>query len=92
MKMNSCEMIMYDCSYRLRNYTGFLNSLLPILGKWMIFITVFPLLVGLYKSLMNRDYRLFGIHLVLLVMFGTLFIVMMMLGWEIIKFKLGVSA
>lgn len=85
-------MVMYDCLYKMNNYTWFLHGLLPILGKWMVFMMIIPLLAGLYGSLKNGDYGLSGIYLVFLVIFAVLFAIMLMLGWEIIKFKLGVSA
>jgi len=76
----------------MNNYAGFLHGLLPILGKWMLFMMVIPLLTGLYVSFRNGDYGLSAIYLIFLVIFGILFAIMVTLGIEIIKFKLGVSA
>jgi hypothetical protein len=82
--------IIWQATGQLTERSSLLQALMPVLGRWMVFLIVFPLLYGFWHSVRGGDWQHVVIYGVMLLVCAVCFMVMVRLCWSIICYKLGI--
>ena len=78
-----------EASATIGKYATFVQGLMPLLGRWLVFVICVPITVRAWQSLRRHDWHGVAVALLILLCFAMLFLFMVALFWEVIAYKWG---
>ena len=81
--------MLWQAGGQVGRYAVFLQGLMPLLGRWLVFAICLPITARGWQALRRRDWHNVIVALVILLLFAMLFGIMVALFWEVLRYKWG---
>ena len=70
-------------------YATFLQGLMPLFGRWLLFAICVPITARGWQALRRRDWHGVRVALLILLCLAMLFGIMVAMFWEVLRYKWG---